>query len=102
MILISSAPGILEDRDDNASLISYLDLEKLKKLIDEQKITDGMLPKSTAINYALERGVARVHIISYNTPDSLLIEIFTNDGTGTLVVNNIEMLSSSEQLGGML
>ena len=102
LILISSAPGILEDRDDNASLISYLDLEKLKKLIDEQKITDGMLPKSTAINYALERGVARVHIISYNTPDSLLIEIFTNDGTGTLVVNNIEMLSSSEQLGGML
>ena len=102
LILISSAPGILEDRDDNASLISYLDLEKLKKLIDEQKITDGMLPKSTAINYALERGVARVHIISYNTPDSLLIEKFTNDGTGTLVVNNIEMLSSSEQLGGML
>jgi len=102
LILISSAPGILEDRDDNASLISYLDLEKLKKLIDEQKITDGMLPKSTAINYALERGVARVHIISYKTPDSLLIEIFTNDGTGTLVVNNIEMLSSSEQLGGML
>jgi acetylglutamate kinase len=102
LILISSAPGILEDRDDNASLISYLDLEKLKKLIDEQKITDGMLPKSTAINYALERGVARVHIISYNTPDSLLIEIFTNDGTGTLVVNNIEMLSSAEQLGGML
>ena len=99
LILVSSAPGILEDKDDNSSLISYLDLKKLKILIDEQKITDGMLPKSTAINFALERGVARVHIISHNTPDSLLIEIFTNDGAGTLVVNNIEMLSSSEQLG---
>ena len=41
----------------------------------------------------------RAFIISHNTPDSLLIEIFTNDGAGTLVVNNIEMLSSSEQLG---
>jgi acetylglutamate kinase len=102
LILISSAPGILEDSSDNSSLISYLDIEKLERLILEKQITDGMLPKSSAIKFAIEKGVERVHVISYRTTDSLLIEMFTNDGTGTLVVSDIEMLSSLEQLGGQL
>ena len=102
LILISSAPGILEDISDNSSLISYLDIEKLERLILEKQITDGMLPKSSAIKFAIEKGVERVHVISYRTTDSLLIEMFTNDGTGTLVVSDIEMLSSLEQLGGQL
>ena len=102
LIFISSAPGILEDSRDNSSLISYLDIEKLERLILEKQITDGMLPKSSAIKFAIEKGVGRVHVISYNTSDSLLIEMFTNDGTGTLVVSDIEMLSSLEQLGDQL
>jgi len=57
-----------------------------------------MLPKVAAIEAALENGVTRVHVISYNVRDSLLLEIFTNEGTGTLVVNDISALSPAEQL----
>ena len=49
-----------------------------------------MLPKAAAIERALSGGVSRVHVISYKMPDSLLLEVFTNEGTGTLVVNDIK------------
>jgi len=58
-----------------------------------------MLPKAAAIDSALANGVQRVHVISYNVADSLLLEVFTNEGTGTLVVNDIAALSAAEQLG---
>ncbi len=58
-----------------------------------------MLPKAAAIERALRGGVARVHVISYELPDSLLLEVFTNEGTGTLVVTDIEDLSPAEQSG---
>ena len=56
-----------------------------------------MLPKIAAIERALSGGVPRVHVISYTQPDSLLLEVFTNEGTGTLVVNDVERLRPEEQ-----
>jgi acetylglutamate kinase len=56
-----------------------------------------MLPKVAAIERALAGGVPRVHVISYLQPDSLLLEVFTNEGTGTLVVNDVGHLSPEEQ-----
>ena len=56
-----------------------------------------MLPKAAAIDSALANGVKRVHVISYKMTDSLLLEVFTNEGTGTLVVNNIDVLTPAEQ-----
>ena len=97
LILATGAPGILESRDDPRSLISYVDIAGLKRLKDEGRIADGMLPKAAAIERALRDGVPRVHVISYELPDSLLLEVFTNEGTGTLVVNDIEHLSPAEQ-----
>ena len=97
LILATSAPGILESRDDLRSLISYIDIAGLAKLRAEGRIADGMLPKAAAIEQALTGGVPRVHIISSELPDGLLLEIFTNEGTGTLVVNDIEHLSPAEQ-----
>ena len=58
-----------------------------------------MLPKAAAIDFALAHGVQRVHVISYNVADSLLLEVFTNEGTGTLVVNDIAALTPAEQAG---
>ena len=75
----------VEDADDPQSLISYIDRAALDKLKANGKIADGMLPKAAAIDSALENGVGRVHVISYKVPDSLLLEVFTNEGTGTLV-----------------
>ena len=56
-----------------------------------------MLPKVAAIEQALASGVPRVHVISYSLPDSLLLEVFTNEGTGTLVVADTKVLSAAEQ-----
>ena len=58
-----------------------------------------MLPKAAAIDSALANGVNRVHVISYKVPDSLLLEVFTNEGTGTLVVNDVNALTPAEQAG---
>ena len=58
-----------------------------------------MLPKADAIGLALDNGVSRVHIISSNSEDSLLTEIFTNHGTGTLIVKDLTNLTTKEQLG---
>jgi len=97
MILLTGAPGVLEDIDDPQSLISYIDRAKLDKLRDDGKLADGMLPKAAAIDAALANGVSRVHVISYKVPDSLLLEVFTNEGTGTLVVNDTTALTPAEQ-----
>lgn len=97
LILATTAPGILEDSADAHSLISYIDRAGLLKLKGSGRIADGMLPKAAAIDAALGNGVERVHVISYRIPDSLLLEIFTNEGTGTLVVNDIAALTAAEQ-----
>lgn len=100
LVLATGAPGILEDRSNPASLISYVDLAGLGRLEQAGSLADGMLPKARAIESAIRGGVPRVHVISYKVPDSLLLEIFTNEGTGTLVVENISTLSKEEQAPG--
>jgi len=99
LILATGAPGILENVNDPLSLISYIDRAALQELKKAGKLADGMLPKAAAIDAALANGVNRVHIISYKMPDSLLLEVFTNEGTGTLVVNDIAGLTAAEQGG---
>ena len=97
LILATGAPGILEQLDDPRSLISYVDREGLKRLRADGRLSDGMLPKVAAIEQALAAGVPRVHVISYSLADSLLLEVFTNEGTGTLVVADTRQLSAAEQ-----
>lgn len=97
LILITGVPGILEDSRDPGSLVSYIDLSGLQSLRDGGSLAAGMLPKASAIEAAIKGGVPRVHIISFKLPDTLLLEVFTNEGTGTLVVENINTLSAEEQ-----
>jgi acetylglutamate kinase len=99
LILATGAPGIMEKLDDPRSLISYVDRAGLARLRDSGKLTDGMLPKVAAIEHELAGGVPRVHVISFSLPDGLLLEVFTNEGTGTLVVDDIDHLSPAEQDG---
>ncbi len=100
LILCTGAPGILERLDDPQSLISYTDVAGLRRLREEGALADGMLPKSSAIEAAIRGGVRRVHVISYAAQDALLAEIFTNEGTGTLVVADTRALSPAEQGAG--
>ncbi len=97
LILVTGATGILEDVDDPGTLISYIDRRHLHELKEEGVLADGMLPKAAAIESAIKNGVRRVHVISYKLPDSILLEVFTNEGTGTLVVDDIAALSPEEQ-----
>jgi acetylglutamate kinase len=97
LILVTGANGILEDVNDPGSLISYIDRKHLKALKAKGSLADGMLPKAAAIDAAISNGVGRVHVISYKLADSILLEVFTNEGTGTLVVDDIAALTPEEQ-----
>ena len=97
LVLTMAAPGILQDRSDPSTLVSYLDLAGLQKLREQGALGDGMLPKATAIESAIGGGVPRVHLVSGSTEDALLREVFTNEGCGTLVVRSIDALSAAEQ-----
>ena len=99
LVLCTGAPGILESVSDPSTVISYTDLQGLKRLRDSGRLKDGMLPKAIAIENAIRGGVRRVHVITYKSSDSLLAEIFTNEGTGTLVVADLKALSPAEQHG---
>jgi acetylglutamate kinase len=97
LILCTGAPGILGNVADPGSLISYTDLAGLKKLREEGSILDGMLPKAKAIEDAIRGGVRRVHVVSYKAPEGILGEVFTNEGTGTLIVADVNALTPAEQ-----
>ncbi|HTT43094.1 MAG TPA: acetylglutamate kinase [Steroidobacteraceae bacterium] len=97
LILCTGAPGILGDVRDPGSLISYTDLRGLARLREQGRIDQGMLPKAKAIEEALRGGVRRVHVVSYHSGEGILGEVFTNEGTGTLIVADINALTPAEQ-----
>jgi len=89
LVFLTDTPGLLRDKDDPDSLIHRLhsrDVETLKK---QGVISGGMAPKVDACLRALDAGVRRTHIIDGRTPHSLLLEIFTEKGLGTLVSHDV-------------
>jgi acetylglutamate kinase len=100
LILCTGTPGILGAVNDPGSLISYTDLAGLKRLRESGQIADGMLPKAKAIEDAIRGGVRRVHVVSYRAPEGILSEVFTNEGTGTLIVADVNALTPAEQQHG--
>ena len=97
LILCTGAPGILGNLTDAGSLISYTDLQGLRRLREEGRIAAGMLPKAKAIEEAIRGGVRRVHVVSYQGPEGILAEVFTNEGTGTMIVADVNALPLAEQ-----
>ncbi len=100
LILCTGAPGIMADINDAGSVVSYTDLAGLDRMRASGAIKDGMLPKAKAIEEALRGGVRRVHVISYDAPDSILTEVFTNEGLGTMIVPDVNALTPAEQQVG--
>lgn len=82
LILLTDTDGIL---DQQGSLYSTLGHDEVEKLVEEQVISAGMIPKVKACLRALEGGVRKTHIINGKIPHALLLELFTAEGVGTEV-----------------
>jgi acetylglutamate kinase len=90
LILLTRAPGILEDPDDLQSVLHWTDLEELAQLEARGALRGGMRPKVAAIRRAIQGGVPRVHVVDGRRVGALLEEVFTTDGSGTLVVEHAD------------
>jgi len=90
LVFLTGAPGILRDRNDPASLLTFADPDDLAPLLASGAIAGGMRPKAEACIRAATGGVERTHIINGATPDALLLEVFTGAGCGTMIVGRKE------------
>lgn len=84
-ILITDVPGVLMDPKDENTLISELKVEDIPQLINDKIISGGMIPKIDCCVEAVKGGVKRTHIIDGRVPHSLLLEIFSHEGIGTMI-----------------
>jgi len=86
LVFLSDVPGICRDRKDPSTLISHLNGEDCRKLIQEGIIDSGMVPKVEAAVEALNSGVKKVHLLDGRMPHSILLEFYSNTGIGTEIV----------------
>lgn len=87
LVLLTDVPGLLKDTQDNDSLISVLKVSEVPGYINKGIIAGGMMPKVQCCVEAVTGGVSRTHIVDGRVAHSILLEIFTKEGVGTMVVN---------------
>ena len=80
--------GILRDKNDPSTLIPKVLVSEISELINEDIISGGMIPKVDCCREAIRRGVKKVFIIDGRVPHSLLLEILTDEGIGTMFVQS--------------
>ena len=85
-VLLTNVRGVMRNPEDHESLITSLDLNDIKSLIEQNVIQAGMIPKVNACVDALEGNVNKTHIIDARIPHALLLEIFTDKGVGTEII----------------
>ena len=90
LAFLTDIEGVYKDPGDPKTLISELRVDEARKLMEDGYIGGGMLPKLTNCIDAIENGVSRVHILDGRIPHCLLLEIFTNKGIGTAILNHEE------------
>lgn len=90
LIYLTGVPGVLRDRTDPSSLVTFAEPDDLAELMASGALAGGMRPKVEACIRAATGGVERTHIIDGRAPDSLLFEVFTGAGYGTMIVGRKE------------
>ena len=85
LILLTDVAGVLKDPKDPTSLLSVLRLHEIPKLTLQGVIKGGMIPKIQCCVESVRMGVERAHIIDGRVPHALLLELFSNDGIGTMI-----------------
>lgn len=87
LVLLTDVPGLLENPEDSESLISVLRVSEVDNYLERGVIAGGMVPKIKCCVESVTGGVGRTHIIDGRIPHSILLEIFTDEGIGTMVVD---------------
>lgn len=90
LAFLTDIEGVYRDFNDKSTLISELELEEAERFIQDGVVGGGMIPKLGNCIEALKEGVSRVHILDGRIPHCLLLEIFTNKGIGTAILNTKE------------
>ncbi|MBQ5883438.1 MAG: acetylglutamate kinase [Clostridia bacterium] len=85
LISMTDIAGVLQDKDDPDSIIKCINIEDANQLFDTGVISGGMIPKVECCIQAIKKGVSKVVIMDGRVPHSILIELFTDEGTGTMV-----------------
>ncbi len=85
LVYLTDVEGLYADFDDQSSLIRRIEPSALQAMLDDGTLTGGMIPKVAACVHAATRGVRSAHMINGTTPHVLLLEIFTDEGIGTMV-----------------
>ncbi|MDR3335222.1 MAG: acetylglutamate kinase [Treponema sp.] len=88
LILMTDVQGLLRDVQDPDSLIKAITRTELEGLKKHGIVSKGMIPKVDCCGLALDKGVRKAHIIDGRLPHSLLIELFTDEGIGTMIENS--------------
>ncbi len=85
LIILTDVPGVLRDPEDPSTLIQRIHIDEIPDLIEEGVITGGMIPKIETCVEALNNGVKSAHILDGRIKHTLLLEIFTKEGIGTMI-----------------
>jgi acetylglutamate kinase len=85
IVYLTDVEGLLHDAGDPSTLISRITPKELQVLIDSGSLTGGMIPKTAACVHAVEHGVRSAHILDGRIPHVLLLELFTDEGIGTMI-----------------
>ncbi len=85
IVYLTSAPGLLEDVNDENSLVQRLSSQQLRERLNDDSVSAGMIPKLRACADAVDGGVGSAHIIDGRVPHAILIELLTDAGIGTMV-----------------
>jgi acetylglutamate kinase len=86
LVYLTNVAGLYGDLSDESSLISRIEVDRLGELVDEDRVSEGMIPKARSCVEAVKSGVTRAHILDGRIPHALLLEFFTREGIGTMVV----------------
>ena len=99
VIFLTDVDGLYADFQDKGSLISALSLAHAERLISEDRLSSGMIPKVGACALALRGGVPRAHILNGKVPHAVLLEVFTDEGVGTMITAGGQPVASEPDIG---
>jgi acetylglutamate kinase len=86
-VFLTDVAGLLADVDDPTSLVSHTTAAELQAMIDDGRLTGGIIPKVAAALHAVKHGVMSAHLLDGRVPHVVLLELFSDAGVGTMIVN---------------